>query len=107
MSEKKLIRREIFEDENFDFDGKPEEFLKFFQDKFAEIPEEFKDSGIITFEAKIGYYDDHATAVEIYYASPETDVEQKARLAREEDRKKFRENQELCELERLKAKYGV
>jgi hypothetical protein len=105
---KKEIKVVVFEDEScaYDLPSNPEEFLKWWADKFALVPAEYRATTNIDCSTST-YYDSAQFEVEISYTRLETAAEEAARLEKEDDRQKFIENQELCQLEKLKAKYGV
>lgn len=105
---KKDIKIVVFEDDScaYDLPSKPEEFLEWWSDKFALVPEEYRETTNIDCSTSTSY-DCAQFEVEISYTRFETDVEEAARLKKEADRKKFVENQELCQLEKLRVKYGV
>jgi hypothetical protein len=105
---KKEIKVVVFKDEScaYDLPEKPQEFLAWWAEKFAIIPEEHKDTATVKCSTP-SYYDTTQFEVEISYSRLETDEEEASRLKKEDDRRKFVENQELCQLEKLKAKYGV
>jgi hypothetical protein len=101
---KKEIKVVVFENKSCEDDlpGKPPEFLSWWVEKFALIPEEHKDTGVVEL-----YYHNSQLWVEVSYRRLETDEEEASRIKKEDDRRKFIENKELCQLEKLKAKYGV
>ena len=94
------------EDCNYDLPTKPDEFIAFFEEKIALVPNEYRDSARVEVEADI-YYDSTKLNVMVSYKRLETDEEENARLKREKEQKAWKENQELCQLEKLKEKYGV
>jgi len=95
------------EDKNYDLPTKPDELIAFFQEKIALVPEEYKDTAEIEIEAESIFDNYTALNIKITYRRPESDEEEKKRLEREKAQKEWRENQELCQLEKLKEKYGV
>jgi hypothetical protein len=105
---KKEIKVIVFEAEScaYDLPSSPEEFLKWWSDKFALVPDEYKATINIDCSTST-YYDGSQFEVKISYKRLETDAEEAARLNNEDNHRKFIENQELCQLEKLKAKYGV
>ena len=90
----------------YDFPTNQKEFIEWWKEKFAEAPDEFKNEVQIKFEVS-SFYDSYSLDVEIFYYRIETDEEEALRKKREQQRKEFKENQELCELERLRNKYGL
>lgn len=105
----KKVEVKVFHDMDmiYTIPEEPEEFLEFWKDKFKLIPEEFKDSGRISLEQNHGYSDEIELEVTISYSRPETKEEINTRLKKVKDREHFTENQELCELVRLRKKYDL
>lgn len=105
---KKEIRIVVFEDESCEdsLPENPQEFLAWWAEKFSLVPEEYKDTARVNCSAE-SYRGDSLIEVTISYVRTETDEEEAARLKREDDKRRFIENKELCQLEKLKAKYGV
>ena len=106
------IKIEVFKKELFDYDGVwPEEnavkFLAWLEEKINSIPKEFRNSAKVDFEAEPGYAENASATVEIHYYRPETDEEEIARKAKEQNRAELRKQQDLRQLEELKLKYGL
>jgi len=89
----------------YDMPSKPTEFLAFWEEKFNEVPEEYRDSTEIEFEADMDY-DDSFCSVKIYYYRPETEEEKEEREARETQKKRHLEALERQQLVFLQKKYG-
>jgi len=85
--------------------SKPTEFLAFWEEKFNEVPEEYRDSTEIEFEADMDY-DSVISSVEIYYYRPETEEEKEEREARETQARMINEARERQQLALLMEKYG-
>lgn len=88
--------------------GLPEnidEFLKYFTDKFAQIPAEYRDDACVEVSGVIDYGDPQIS-IKISYLSPETDKEKSNRERQENERFAIKEQYELREFERLSKKYN-
>jgi len=105
---KREVRIIVFEDDDIEDDipTAPAEFMAFWREKIDLIPQEFMDTANIDLVGDSRWESGYLEA-RISFTRLETDEEEAARLKKEEDRRKFIENQELCQLENLKAKYGV
>jgi hypothetical protein len=105
---KKTVEVVVFEDDSCEYSlpEKTDEFMKWWRDKIEEIPEEYRDTGLIRCFTSM-CYDSTELQVKISYTRLETDAEEAARLKKEDAQRAFIENQELCQLEKLKAKYGI
>ena len=90
----------------YDLPENPKDFIDWWSEKFALVPEEYRDTTRIDCETS-SYYDSTQFGVTISYTRLENDEEEAVRIKKEDDRQKFVENQELCQLGKLKAKYGV
>lgn len=96
----------VFSDYGLDLESLPDSpklFMKYWEEKFEDIPQEYRENAKIFFS--VGH--EYKTSVLIFYTRDETDEEWKE--AEEEKRKQFAETEknELEQLERLKKKYGV
>lgn len=89
-----------------DFPDKPHEFIKWCKDKFDLCPPKYIDKLRIDCVTTIDY-DSPNLEVDIFYYRQETDEEYTERLEKEKKAIKLKEELELCELERLRKKYGV
>ena len=87
-----------------DIPTKPDEFIKYWQDKIDLVPEEYRDSTRIEIEAD-SYYDCGSLYASVSYTRPETDSEYGIRMRSEELSEKRHKASELRKLEELKAKY--
>jgi len=104
------IKIEVFKKDQYDGEW-PEEnaakFLAWFEEKINSIPKEFRDSAKVELEAVPGYEHCAYASIEIYYYRPETDEEEIARKAKEQNRAELKKQLELRQLEELKRKYGA
>ena len=82
-------------------------FLDFWKETFNKIPEEFRASAKITIRAEPDYDDLAELVVKITYTRPETAAEEAARIEQQQRQEDMLRFQELGELNRLRAKYGV
>lgn len=85
---------------------KPDEFIKFWQDKIALVPEEYRDSTKIEVDANF-YYDHASLEMFVSYRRPETDSEYDVRIEAERLEQRRLKARELSKLEELKAKYEL
>ena len=101
---------DVFKKEQYDGEW-PEEnaikFLAWFEEKINSIPKEFKDSAKVELEAVSSYGGCAYASIEIYYYRPETDEEEIARKAKEQNKAELQKQRELRQLEELKRKYGA
>lgn len=93
-----------FEEEDPIIPNKPNEFIKYFQDKFDEIPEEYKNSIEVDIRAE-AYYNCNCFSVKISYMRPETEVEEKIRNDELINNGIKQKENDLQELKRLNALY--
>lgn len=93
-----------FEEEDPIIPNKPNEFIKYFQDKFDEIPEEYKNSLKIEIRALDYYYCD-SFSVKVSYMRPETEVEKKGGEDELISQGLKQKENDLQELKRLNALY--
>ena len=84
----------------------PDEFLKWWTDKFDLIPEEYRANAKVECTSETFYECSHLE-IEIYYTRPETDEEIRLRLHKESCNLEAIRRQELQKLAELKAKYEV
>lgn len=89
----------------YDLPTTPKEFLSWWEEKFALVPEEFRDSTVV--EVSSGsYYDSTMVSVTVRYTRMETDVEEEKREALEGRRAKQKEEEERRKYLELQKKYG-
>jgi hypothetical protein len=88
--------------------AKPDEFFKWFQDKLALVPEEYRESARIEIDSTTGGENDGSSnpEINISYLRPETDLEMESRITRYKESIKRREEQEIELYKRYKDKYG-
>ena len=79
-------------------------FLKFWQDKVQGVPEEFRHTCQIEYQAGVSW-DSPTLEVTIEYHRPETDKEYTTRVQQEQDRVETDRYLELMQLSMLKKKY--
>ena len=105
---KKEIRALVFDSKSccYELPSTPKEFLNWWEGKINLVPEEYKETTFIDCETEINW-EVAQFQVKIGYIRPETCEEEAIRIKNEEDRLKFIENRELCQLEKLKAKYNI
>lgn len=106
--ERKTVKIVVFnrDDLNYNLPEKPDEFMSWWQEKLDMVPEEHRATATVELEANV-FYDSSELEATVSYTRPESDDELAARKLKEKQQREFRENQELCELERLKKKFGV
>lgn len=101
---KKIV---IFKEESsYDIPEKASEFIAYFQEKIATIPDECLETARIEIEADVAW-DWPQLSVEIYYERDETEEEAIQREQQKANREAQTKSRELAELERIKKKYGV
>jgi len=101
----KTVQVALFSQRDLDLPTKPKEFIKFFQEKFDLVPEQYRDTTRIALEAEMAY-GDPALELTIWYDRPETSKECKEREAKECHRIASIEARERRELALLQAKYS-
>ena len=82
------------------------EFIKWFQDKLEEVPEEYHSRTRIQIEGHDWYDGGNDVSIEISYEREETIEERKARRDKEQEKKKAIEESEKAKFLELKKKYG-
>lgn len=105
---KKLIRINVYSASSYQ-DSVPRDpvgFLRWWQDVFDLVPEEFRSTTQVDCDCDISYDVAYATAT-VSYTRLETDEEEAARLKKEELNRSLIEERELCQLENLRKKYSV
>lgn len=87
---------------------KPDEFIKWFQDKIALVPEEYRDTIEILLDSSRsgGGDDDTDPEIVISYKRPETDEEMEKRIESDERYNNRRRKLEIEQYKKLKEKYG-
>lgn len=100
----KLITVELATFPGYLFPTKATESINWFLDKLSQIPEEFRESATIQIET-VQDYDDYHTEITFSYSRPQTDEEVLAEERKVRSAKKYKEQQDLEMLARLKAKY--
>lgn len=104
---KNNIRVKVYEEDcNYAIPKTPKELISYIKGKISLVPKEYMDTAKIVIEANT-YYDSASLDIIVSHMRLETDAEEKKRLDREKQQREWRENQELCTLEKLKEKYGV
>jgi len=109
MSMKKLLTIEVCRVEQYDTDYPPKDAracLNWFQDKLAQIPQEYQPSATIEISSIDDYKGEHSGLITVKYKRPETKDEEAKRLKKENGRKDAVRAQELAELKRLQEKYA-
>jgi len=108
MSNKKIKRIMAFEDSiNYDIPCEPLEFMKYFQDRFDLVPEEYNDTTHISLESQGLYEYDSTLELVISYERMETDSERDKRDREVQAMIDYTEEQELCKLAQLKRNINV
>lgn len=104
---KKEIKVVVFESDScvYNLPDKPQQFIEWWADKFALIPEEYKSKGHVECEA---WTDDGIAqlGVTVSYLRLETDEEEYERVRKEDSKRQYIEDQERSLLRHLKAKYS-
>lgn len=104
------IKITVFDKQQYDAEWPSEdaiEFIAFFQEKLASIPEEFRSSAIIEVDSISGYEGSSYASINIYYYRPETEEEVKVRESKAQNKAELLRQRELKQLEELKRKYGA
>jgi len=104
MKQKKEIR--VFNQSIVGIPCRPKEFLEYWQEKIALIPEEFQKYGVVDLEAG-GEYDRPCIDLEIIYTRPETDKEEQMRERERENTENEIRRRDMAELNRIKRKYHL
>jgi hypothetical protein len=90
---------------------KSDKLIKFIQEKVNFVPEEYRDTARIHIYIETDDYNFLSNSgrlvFEVICRRLEFDKEYEDRLAMEKPNREWKENQELCQLEKLKEKYGV
>lgn len=87
--------------------GQPDNFLKYWTDKFDQIPAEYRNNARVEVEAVIDYCEEPPEiSIKISYLRPETNKDKLNRELRETKRFEALRQYELRELKRLNNKYN-
>ena len=99
----------VFEEKSeWSLPKQPDNFLKYWTDKFDQIPAEYRDNACVEIEAVISYYrgEPPEISIKISYLRPETSKERSDMEQQETRRIDVLRQYDLRELERLKNKYN-
>ena len=100
------IKVSVFKDDYINYlPDSPNEFLKFWTDKFDLIPEEFKESAYIEAEFETPYTESPCLNVNIGYYRQESEEEQSNRMNFSNEKLLKIEADERKKLAELKVKY--
>ena len=104
---KEMVKVKIFEDEDLDeLPRNPKDFLKFWEEKFNDIPTEFESTAYINTNVEVKWGECGYFEVEIGYVREETDEEYEVRISKANAQVKRHEDAERNEWERLSKKYA-
>ncbi len=102
MSNETKVR--VYRDDCLCLEEGPVEFLKFFEEKIALIPDEYKDVAIVSLDS-YAEWDCPYTDFEIYYIRPESEEDRQERKREEEEQEAEREKRELANIELMRKKH--
>ncbi len=107
MKEDKINISVIVKSELIDYiPVKYSEFIEHFTNAFSRIPDQYKHSAKVEFTNKpVAWEDDTETLVEVCYVRPETNIEYRDRIERDNKSAWQEAVRERKLLETLKAKY--
>ncbi len=94
------IKERVWSGDHVRLPEDPAEFLAFWEEKFALIPEEYRGAALVSIEAE-----DYSIFATVSYLRPETHIEERTRLDEHALIAAHEKRRDLDTLARLKAEY--